>query len=228
MSIGIPENLVGRSFRDLTVIAEDRSRKRRRWKCLCICGNHHVALTSNLKSGLTTSCGCAKQRRPEHALIHGDNCLGRRAKEYKAWCGIRARCGNPKDGAFYNYGARGITVCDRWRDSYPNFLADMGRAPSPTHSIDRIDNNGNYEPGNCRWATATEQNRNTRRTIKIDGICLKEICEARDLPYDAILSRLARGDPTEVAISSLLGGPYKRALAAYRAMIAASPQGESK
>jgi hypothetical protein len=87
--------------------------------------------------------------------------------EYKAWAAMKARCLNPSDAAYAAYGGRGITVCDRWLDSSA-FLEDMGKRPSPKHSLDRINNNGNYEPGNCRWATARQQIRNTRRNVNVE------------------------------------------------------------
>ena len=87
--------------------------------------------------------------------------------EHHAWHRMLHRCYCQTNPAWKHYGGRGITVCQRWRDSFENFLADMGPKPSPKHSIDRIDNNGNYEPGNCRWATQTEQSRNTRRNVYV-------------------------------------------------------------
>jgi len=89
--------------------------------------------------------------------------------EYRCWSSLKSRCLNPKSSSFAYYGGRGISVCDRWRDSFEAFLADMGKKPSPRHSIDRIDNDGNYEPGNCRWATRAEQLAN-RRPYKLTWI----------------------------------------------------------
>jgi hypothetical protein len=95
--------------------------------------------------------------------------LGARSPEYSAWQGMRSRCFNPAATGFVHYGARGITVCERWRNSFENFLADMGRRPSARHSLDRIDNDGDYEPGNVRWATQAEQtaNKGHRRRTEI-------------------------------------------------------------
>jgi hypothetical protein len=93
------------------------------------------------------------------ATTHGA-CL---SPEHIAWKGLIGRCENPRNPVFKYYGGRGITVCERWRKSFANFLVDMGRKPSMAHSIDRIDNDGNYEPGNCRWATQSEQTSNQQR-----------------------------------------------------------------
>lgn len=110
---------------------------------------------------------------------------------------MKQRCLNPRSQQFKNYGARGIKVCDRWRDSFKNFFADMGSRPSPSHSLDRRENTSDYTPENCRWATALEQNRNTRwnRTITIEGEtrCLTEWLELRELSRSGFRRRLARG-----------------------------------
>jgi hypothetical protein len=130
------------------------------WICKCDCGVTKFVSGSSLSNGTSKSCGCAVRK-------HGDSRgLGPKT-EYNAWWQMKSRCYNKNAGAYKRYGGRGISVCDRWIHSYESFLADMGRKPSPIHSIDRIDNNGNYEPTNCRWATPVEQSANTRRNIML-------------------------------------------------------------
>jgi hypothetical protein len=121
-----------------------------------------------------------------------------RPREYDVWKRMRRRCSHDADGADrQNYFERGITVCDRWRNSFPNFYADMGPRPSPKHSIDRINNDGDYEPGNCRWATRNEQNRNTRQVRMIthnnQTKCLKDWCRELGLVYQTMRYRMRAG-----------------------------------
>lgn len=165
-------DLTGHRFGLLTVEKYSYTKNNRvYWLCKCDCGNTKEVQKSSLKNGGTKSCGCllklkSKQRAIERNTKHGGSLL----PEYVIWNGMKARCYNENEPSFENYGGRGITVCDRWRDSFENFFSDMGERPSPKHSIDRIDVNWNYEPSNCRWATATEQARN-RRTKNISGKC---------------------------------------------------------
>lgn len=131
--------------------------------CRCECGSVKRVNASNLRSENTKSCGCLHA---EHvakvSLTHGHCAGGKDSGEYNAWCHMQARCDNPKNPDFHNYGGRGITVCKKWRDSFQAFYEDMGPRPSPDHSIDRKNNHGNYTKQNCRWATRTEQARNKR------------------------------------------------------------------
>lgn len=199
------ESLIGRTFGRLTVVGAAFKNERPAWVCNCECGASTVASTGNLNRGTTKSCGCLNRESVKTAnLKHGHNGLGKRTKEYRAWAHIIGRCHNPSDKAFCNYGQRGIVVCDRWRDSFEAFLADMGNAPAGT-SIERINNDGPYAPGNCKWATRSEQSRNTRRTIFVDGMCLKDACAARGISYEAAQMRIRRGQTPEAAVRGLEG-----------------------
>lgn len=144
----------------LTVIEElPKYRTNRRYKVRCDCGVEKSMLGSSLRPGVV-SCGCHRDKRVAEGLrwTHREA----RTAEYRCWISIKTRCLNPNTEDFKHYGGRGIAICERWLESYESFLADVGRRPTPKHSIDRIDVDGNYEPGNCRWATASEQRRNQR------------------------------------------------------------------
>jgi hypothetical protein len=140
---------------------------RAQWLCLCDCGQNTVRLSGHLVSGHTISCGCEHsefvRRLGKQNQKHG--MYG--TPEYRAWQAMKGRCHNPKHHAFNRYGGRGIKVCDRWRESFDNFFADMGYRPGPGYSVDRIDNDGDYAPDNCRWATQFEQVNNTAKTRHI-------------------------------------------------------------
>lgn len=133
------------------------------WKVKCDCGKLANLPGYTVKSGNTKSCGCLKGERLEEIS---------QTPEYFCYRDLLKRCTNPEDKNFKNYGGRGIRVCRRWRQSFQNFLDDMGQKPSPNHSIERKDNGGNYEPDNCIWATAKIQSNNTRanRLIRAFGM----------------------------------------------------------
>ena len=135
--------------------------KNKKVKCVCDCGNIGSYFLFNLKSGKTKSCGCLYKESRATNVTHGHS----KTPLYVCWKSMKSRCYNKNRKDYYLYGGRGIIVCDRWINSYENFLSDMGEKPSAEYSIDRIDVNGNYEPSNCRWATPTEQRLNQRKTL---------------------------------------------------------------
>ena len=172
-------DIVGRAFGRLTVVANttDRKNGRRQVICDCECGNSITCDPRSLTTGHTQSCGCFHKER--------------------AAAGMKGRCSNPKNRKYKDYGGRGIQVCEAWDSSYEAFLADMGRAPSPAHTIERDDVNGDYVPSNCRWATPLEQARNKRHHRRVEyrgrATPLSEACELAGVSYSTALWRLNTG-----------------------------------
>jgi hypothetical protein len=157
-----PDNLEGRKFGRLKVVEEAGRTKygNIKWLCTCICGSKCEVSAADLKSGHTKSCGCLRRDSASFAT-HGDSRRARRAPEYVIWCAMKSRCSNPNNPGYKNYGGRGIKVCRRWFN-YENFFGDMGRRPSPRHTIERVDNEKGYNPDNCSWAPKEVQSRNRR------------------------------------------------------------------
>lgn len=138
------------------------------WLCTCDCGASADVKAIKLTTGRTSSCGCFRRENSARMLFrHG----GAGTPEHLAWQQMRRRCCKPGSKSYGDYGGRGITVCDKWMNSFEAFFADVGKRPSPGHTLDRIDVNGNYEPGNVRWATKIEQANNTRanRVLTVGG-----------------------------------------------------------
>lgn len=137
------------------------------WLCRCSCGNKHIVNGANIVNGQSKSCGCLNIERSRNASCTHDKS---RTPEYRIWANMIHRCINPNSQSFENYGKRGIEVCDTWINSFTNFIEDMGKRPSDKYSIDRIDNNGNYSPDNCKWSTKKEQcnNRRNNNIINLD------------------------------------------------------------
>lgn len=154
----------GDMFSRLTVVREAESRHSHRvFECRCECGATKTVFLSALRSGLSKSCGCL---RDEIATRHGKH----KTPEYRIWAGMISRCENRKLRSWKNYGGRGISICPEWRASFEAFFAHAGIRPSARHSIDRFPNNdGDYEPGNVRWATMSEQLRNNRRSRRAEA-----------------------------------------------------------
>lgn len=156
-------NATGMIFGRLTVIRRIESQPRR-WECQCSCGNSTIVRWGDLQQGRTVSCGCFHRERVSALFTkHGFSGGGRTIAHplYGTWKTMWTRCTNPNRVQWRDYGGRGITVCDRWHD-FTAFLDDMGPRPTSAHTLDRINNDGNYEPGNVRWATRKEQGRNAR------------------------------------------------------------------
>lgn len=206
----------GTRFGRLTVlgyVGSDRScgRNRPRFLCICDCGETHTAQGVSLVSGMVQSCGCLQKEAARRNVVLASaacDALGRerfarhgmsRQPEHNAWIGLKQRCYNPKNNRYASYGGRGITVCDRWCDSFEAFYEDMGPRPSDAHSIDRINPDGPYSPDNCRWATDEEQanNRTDNHYVEVEGrrVSLSDAETLTGISQKVILYRIRAGWP---------------------------------
>lgn len=164
------------------------------WRCVCECGEERSIKTCDLRSGSSKSCGCTYAGTClSFKKLHG----GTGTPEYRSWKHMKERCNNPNDKRFEHYGGRGISVCDRWLNDFSAFLEDMGKRPSPAHSIERVDVNGNYEPSNCVWASTKEQARNTQRTsfVQYNGERHKlvDLADTLGIKANTLHKRVRRG-----------------------------------
>ncbi len=207
----------GRTYGRLLVLSQaENLNNQTRWHCRCECGTKLALRTINFVSGNTKSCGCWKSettsmRVRARCTTHGASVRGNKKRSYIIWMNMVQRCTNPLVPSYIHYGARGISMCDRWRTSYANFIADMGDPPVG-YSIDRINNDGNYEPTNCRWAPRKVQARNTRRNHMIEylgeRLALSEWAERTGLPYATLLHRVTAGWSPEEALTRKVDQRY--------------------
>jgi len=194
----VARDLSWQRFGALTLIRRvpNDSFKRTRWLCKCQCGNETIAITSLLKNGHKTSCGCllANKTFGERMKSHGHSVGGRLSSEYAIWHGIIQRCENSLNRSFHLYGGRGIFVSPQWK-TFENFYADMGNRPAK-HSIERRDNDGPYSPENCYWATSKQQSRNKRTTVFVmfqgREMCLADAAEIAGVEYGPLYDRVIR------------------------------------
>lgn len=187
-------------IKDLGVVKEPGGWKGRKLECRCDCGVVKQYRLSSLKSGNTTSCGCRNREiAAARQTTHGSSAT----KLYNIWCAMQARCNNPKNKSYPRYGGRGIKIFEGW-SSFEQFMADMGHPP-PGHSIERIDNDKDYGPGNCRWATPIEQANNRSNSVILtangESHLLREWSERTGISTDTLRQRIKAGWPSERIVS---------------------------
>lgn len=198
-------DLTGKTFGRYAVIERRGSNVRGEplWLCRCECGAECMVLGRNLRRGHSTGC------RRCSGVKHGHGRPGRQTPEYAAWAQAKNRCRSPSDPQWKHYGGRGIQMCARWADSFEAFLEDMGLRPSSAHSLDRYpDNDGHYEPGNCRWATATQQQANRRNNVLVEfrgrTQCVAAWAREFAIPEHVLRGRVRRGWAMERAVSQAI------------------------
>lgn len=193
-------DMVGKRFGMLTCVQRTGSDRdgNAAWLFVCDCGIFKVIVGYSVRKGDSTSCGCrARALTSRRAASHGAAKPRKRTPEYRAWTAMKTRCYNPKADSYMDYGGRGIGVCDEWRSSFAAFLAHVGRRPGDGWSLDRIDTERDYEPGNVRWATSTEQANNRRSTtfVVLGGAPepFADACRRTGLPTTTVRARLRLG-----------------------------------
>lgn len=189
---------VGDRIGRLVIVSDEYESRRngRHWKCVCDCGAEVMAAQSSLSSGQNVSCGCYSREKAKLVnTIHGHNSWKEPpSSTYNSWRGAKERCTKPDHIGYSRYGGRGITMCPRWTDSFAAFLKDMGPKPTPQHTLERMDGNKGYEPGNCCWASRQEQanNKSNNRFYEYDGkrLTLREWSDLTGVTYAALYSRI--------------------------------------
>lgn len=201
-------DLTGQKFGRWTALEyRPKNKGRSYYLCKCECGKEKEVAASIMKNGDSKSCGCLNAEVAAKRMTKHGQYL---TPEYRTWQDIIKRCHNPKTKCYPRYGGRGIKVCERWRNSFENFIEDMGKKPSPKHSIERRENNGDYEPSNCHWATNEEQVRNKRTNVFLEWNGKRMIVAdwAKEIGVDqfTLYARISNGWSTERALTT----PTKR------------------
>jgi hypothetical protein len=204
---GKPRQQLRGEFGQLTVLGPAPPLKGRScWQCECRCGAIVIVLGNSLQTGNTTSCGCVRKARARQLGKANRRHGMRYSAEYAVWSSMIQRCYCPGHVSYHNYGAKGVSVCQRWRDSFEAFFADMGRKPFPKATIDRKHNFGNYEPSNCRWTTMTrnQRNRSNNRMLTYNGITqtLPDLADQFGMDLELVRDRLRRGWTVEAALET--------------------------
>lgn len=209
-------DLTGARFGKLTVLGPGAVvRSNRRWVCACDCGGSSEPYGFGLKNGTTTSCGCVGRERLTLRTTHG----GSRSVEHRLGGSMCQRCSNPKHPSYEYYGGAGVTVDQRWlgKEGFANFLADMGRRPSASHSLDRVNSKFGYSPRNCKWSTRVEQNNNTSRNkfLLFDGRrqTVAQWAVELGLHYNTLTKRLKSGWPVRKALTTPADKRHSRSCA---------------
>lgn len=202
------KNLTGRRFGRLVVnkLAGKQIPPKGRWyycwECLCDCGTKTIVSSLCLNNHNTKSCGCLRRENSSNSTHRMSD-----IPEYYVWSAMKNRCNNPNDKCYRHYGGRGISVCKKWL-KFECFIGDMGRRPGPKYTLERRNNNGNYEPSNCCWATIHQQRRNTRRTHWIiwkgKRMCLQDWCAISGIKNSTFIVRIKRGWSEEKALNTPL------------------------
>lgn len=175
------------------------------WKCICDCGKETVVRLDMLKNGNTKSCGCGMHQRGP--ISHGETACGKKSKIYSVWRAMKARCSNPNDKYFKNYGGRGIYVCDEWKHDFAKFKEwALNSGYKEGLSIDRIDNSFGYSPENCRWATRREQQQNTRNNVflTLNGkkLCIAEAARQLNVHYETMRHWIKKYGPDKAVLKA--------------------------
>lgn len=220
MKSTLVKNMLGMRFERLVVLkqAASDSNGNAKWHCQCDCGEKTISYGFNLRNKESKSCGChSRDILIKNATKHGMS----KSPTWTSWSDMKSRCLNKNNVRYRHYGGRGIKICKRWVHSFENFIADMGERPSPNYTIDRINNDGNYEPNNCRWATYTEQNNNRKNTLwviyKNNKMSLQQSIRAAGcvVTWHTASQRIGRGWTVDKAVetppNSVPKGSYNQA-----------------